>query len=124
MPAEKSGAHIGAIRNWIQWNCVNGDAVTWDSDDILQLRRNLTPKLLEGLAQKIADAVIDDPRLVTVDKLQDRWEKAGYPYLEISTSTNSAHQILVIYEDESLHEYLAFSDALSTIFRKLKLSAS
>jgi hypothetical protein len=118
MPAEKSGAHIGAIRNWIQWNCFNGDQVDWGSDEKLNLKREFTVKSLEDLAQMIADDVIDDPRLITVDKLQDRWEKAGHQTFQVEAK--SPHQILIRSNDAFDGEYLTLSDALSAAYRKLR----
>lgn len=73
MPAKKYGAHIGAIHNWIQWNTFNGDRVSWGSEEELKLKRNLTVRELESIAQMVADAVIDDRSLVTAEKIQAAW---------------------------------------------------
>ena len=58
--ASSGGAHFGCIREWIQWNCVNGSDVTWGSDDVLNMKRNVTPKLLEEIACVVAASVINE----------------------------------------------------------------
>jgi len=112
MPAEKSGAHIGAIHNWIQWNTFNGDRVDWGSDEPLILKRNVTARFLEEITQIVADAVIDDPHLVTADKLSDRWKDKNYPpfKLEVDNST------VMLEMNGHVHEYLNLNDALSLLF--------
>jgi hypothetical protein len=50
----KSGKHLGAVRSWIQWNCRNGESVTWGSENSVG---ELTVRQLEELAQRVADAV-------------------------------------------------------------------
>lgn len=57
---QQGGAHYGAVRNWIQCKAVNGESVTWGSQESLQLRYPLTVKLLEDLACTIAAAAIND----------------------------------------------------------------
>jgi hypothetical protein len=54
------GAHLGAVRTWIQWNCHNGSDVIWDSDDILEFRRRLTVKELEELAVRVAVGALSE----------------------------------------------------------------
>jgi hypothetical protein len=44
------GPWLGAVRSWIQSNCINGDSVTWNSSDVLQLRRSLTVAVVEEIA--------------------------------------------------------------------------
>lgn len=53
----EAGAHLRAVRSWIQWNCINGSQVTWGSNEPLRFSRELTVKDMEVLAQKIANAV-------------------------------------------------------------------
>lgn len=53
----KGGSWLGAVRSWIQWNCVNGDSVTWDSND--ELRSPVTVKRLEDAAGDAAWATIE-----------------------------------------------------------------
>ena len=48
------GKWLGAARNWVQWNCRNGEEVTWGSNDVLQ--PPLTIKQVEELAARVADA--------------------------------------------------------------------
>ncbi len=54
------GAHYGAVRNWIQCKAVNGDSVTWGSQDEVRLSYNLTVSLLEDLACTIASAAVNE----------------------------------------------------------------
>ena len=54
----KGGAWLGAARSWIQWHCVNGENVTWGSNE--ELRPALTVKDVEDLAAEIAAAAINE----------------------------------------------------------------
>ena len=56
----KSGEHLGAVRRWIQHTFLNGDTVTWGSDERLDSRWLLTPRVLEELAQNIRNAVLKE----------------------------------------------------------------
>lgn len=56
----RGGEHFGAVRNWIQCKAVNGEDVTWGSQDLVKLRQPLTVSLLEGLACTIASAAVND----------------------------------------------------------------
>lgn len=56
----KSGKHLGVVRSWMQHSAVNGDQVTWGSNEQLKMRINLTPDVMEHLAQDIADAVVGE----------------------------------------------------------------
>jgi hypothetical protein len=51
---EMGGSHLGTIRSWIQWNCLNGDSVTWGSQDPLKFKGSITVKEFETLAVDIA----------------------------------------------------------------------
>lgn len=55
----KSGRHLAVVRSWIQNNARNGDSVTWGSQEILKLR-TISVREMELLAQRIADAAIED----------------------------------------------------------------
>lgn len=50
----KGGAWLGAVRNWIKWNCPNGEFVTWGTDD--KLEGTFTVNKLEDLASRVAEA--------------------------------------------------------------------
>lgn len=52
----KSGSHLSVVRSWIQRNALNGESVTWGSEQFLQLKSQ-TVSDLENLAQEIRDAV-------------------------------------------------------------------
>jgi len=54
------GKWLGAAREWLQWNTLNGDSVTWGSSDVL--RPNMTVKMVEELAAHIAAAAINEER--------------------------------------------------------------
>ena len=51
------GEWLGAVRTWIQWNCVNGDRVTWGSNENLIVP--ITVKRLEDAAGDAAWAMIE-----------------------------------------------------------------
>ena len=53
----KGGNWLGAVRNWIQWNCINGDSVTWGSND--ELKAFFTVKKLEDAAGNAAWSAIE-----------------------------------------------------------------
>jgi hypothetical protein len=114
MPAKSYGAHIGAIHNWIQWNAFNGDRVTWGSDERLNLKRALTVRELEEIAQRVADAVIDDIAMVTAEKIQAAWDAAGYPSLELRAE--GKYRISLTTQGER-HEYLLLEHALGALMR-------
>lgn len=50
---KEGGSWLGAVRNWIQWNCLNGDSVTWGSNDDLG---HFTVNKLEDVAGEAAYA--------------------------------------------------------------------
>lgn len=52
-----SGDHLGEIRKWMQWRFVNGDRVTWGSEEFLS-GTSLTVREMEELAQRIRDASV------------------------------------------------------------------
>lgn len=54
------GKWLGAAREWLQWNTINGDSVTWGSSEVL--RPNMTVKMIEELAAHIAAAAINEER--------------------------------------------------------------
>jgi hypothetical protein len=56
----KSGKHLGVVRSWMQHSAVNGDQVTWGSNEQLKMRINLTPDVMEHLAQDIANAAVGE----------------------------------------------------------------
>lgn len=54
---EKGGAHLGAVRRWIQNNIIRGDSVIWGSDEQV----TVTIKQLEDIAHTVAaDAIMED----------------------------------------------------------------
>lgn len=57
---QTGGEHYGAVRNWIQCKAVNGESVTWGSQDEVRLQHRLTVSLLEDLACTIASAAINE----------------------------------------------------------------
>lgn len=56
---QTGGEHYGAVRNWIQRKAVNGERVTWGSNDEVRLSYKLTVCLLEDLSCTIAAASIN-----------------------------------------------------------------
>lgn len=55
--AIESGIHLAAVRNWIKWNCPNGDQVTWGSNDSIG---EMTVVQLEEVAQRVYEAMKDE----------------------------------------------------------------
>ena len=49
---KKGGPWLAAARNWLQHNTINGDSVTWGSNDII--KPALTVKQIEELAAVVA----------------------------------------------------------------------
>jgi len=66
----KPGAHLGAVRSWIQQLCRNGSSVTWNSYDVLEFNGALTVCELEALAERIRTAVLKEtgPTLSHVER--------------------------------------------------------
>lgn len=58
--SETGGKWLGIARKWMQSNFINGSIVTWGSDDVLKSNKNITPKIVEDLAARIASAVDKD----------------------------------------------------------------
>ena len=54
-PVGTSGKHLGAVRRWIQWNCRNGERVTWGTAD--ELDHRFTVQDLEELAERVREAL-------------------------------------------------------------------
>lgn len=54
------GEWLGAARNWIQHNALNGSDVTWGSNDRLRFTRDLTVKDIEEFAARIAVATLEE----------------------------------------------------------------
>lgn len=52
----KGGKWLGTIRNWIQWNCLNGSDVIWGSNETLNAP--ITVKKIEDAAGTVAWSVI------------------------------------------------------------------
>ena len=71
----KSGKHLGVVRSWMQHSAVNGDQVTWGSNEQLKMRINLTPQVMEMLAQDIADAAVGEV-LADVSNIKRRIDHA------------------------------------------------
>jgi len=57
---DNGGEWLAAVRSWIQSNCNNGSSATWNSDEILECRRNFTPALVEEIAARAVDAAFPE----------------------------------------------------------------
>ena len=75
---KRGGAWLGAVRSWIQWNCINGSDVTWGSDEILRCRRNFTPAMVEEIAATAVDAAFPEVDKLNkkIDELREKLLKA------------------------------------------------
>lgn len=111
---KQGGAHLGAVRSWIQRKAINGETCIWGSNDILKFRQNITPKLLEDLARDIASAVVRE--LITVEHIQEKWEEQGRPEIHLDVKPYS---VKVSYGDEE-NEYLDLNCALRSLYHKLR----
>jgi len=56
---ETGGAHLGTVRNWIQWNFQNGGTVKWGSQEYLT-GTFITVREMEQLSEKIMKAVVKE----------------------------------------------------------------
>ena len=56
----KGGKWLGAAREWLQWNRLNGDSVIWGSHDILRPAFNVRD--VELFAAHVAAAAINEER--------------------------------------------------------------
>lgn len=52
------GAWLGRARSWIQYNCMNGETVTWGSDDVLE--KTFTVRDIEELSARVAASAINE----------------------------------------------------------------
>jgi len=58
---KQGGNWLKAARHWMQWNCLNGDSVTWGSDEVLRTRQgHITVKHIEDLAAEVAAVAINE----------------------------------------------------------------
>ena len=74
---EKGGSWLGAVRDWIKWHCINGDRITWNSDEVL--KPSLTVKKLEEIAACAVTAYINSsPKYDWIDCNQRLPNKSGY----------------------------------------------
>ncbi len=65
---QSGGKWLGTARTWVQWNCKNGDRVTWGSNDILN--PPLTIKKVEDLAGDVAFTAHQETKLNQNNTLQ------------------------------------------------------
>lgn len=56
--ARRGGTWLGAARSWIKRHCLNGERVTWGSNDVLQ--HDFTVDDVERIALEVATAVFDE----------------------------------------------------------------
>ena len=81
---------IGIVREWIQWNCLNGSSVTWGSYEVLRTTHGeITVRDLEKLAMNIQEEV---------NKSKEKEE-----ILRLKRTVNSLNKRLVnLGEDEGI----------------------
>jgi hypothetical protein len=51
------GKALGAARNWMQFECINGGTVEWSSDETLRRHGPLTVADIEGISVKVFEAL-------------------------------------------------------------------
>ena len=55
-----AGKHLGIVRAWMQRKCINGERVTWGSQEMLVFSGGVTVWEMEHLAQSIRNAVAEE----------------------------------------------------------------
>jgi len=65
---KQGGEWLGAARSWLQWHCINGDRVTWGSNDVLI--PHFTVEKIEDLAGDVAHAAIEKHSAVAVELIR------------------------------------------------------
>ena len=73
----RGGKWLGAARNWIQWNCMNGDAVTWGSHDKL----DVDVLDVERMASEVAEAIVEATGLNVIEKAS--FQMVGFEELPV-----------------------------------------
>lgn len=109
---ENGGKHLAVVRSWIQRKALNGDRVTWGSNEILNM--DVTPRKLEDLALEIAKATLSE--VVTTDDLQRAWQEAGRPKIAVEAL---AFTVLVDDGEGERKGYQGIGSALGSLFRSL-----
>lgn len=71
----ESGSHLGVVRRWIQSNAINGETVTWGSQELLKLKP-ITVDEMEKLAQRIKDAVLMETKMAEYEDWKEHKENA------------------------------------------------
>jgi len=113
-----SGPHLGVVRSWIQWNFLNGDQITWGSQDPLISKRAFTPHELERLAEDIRDAVMDE--VVTTQQLGDLASKMVRHSSQTIVIKFDHHRASCTLGGKESPEYLGLEPALKWLFKHLK----
>lgn len=91
MSTIKGGKHIGKVRRWIQWNAVNGSDVLWGSHEPLRFSQQITPAMLERLAQDIRSASMDEIR-GDLERIKNRFDRMVD---ETDTDTKEFSQMVI-----------------------------
>lgn len=93
------GPHLAVVRSWIQRKAINGETVTWGSNEFLKLR-SVTAHDMDNLAQDIAEAVIKEI-ITELDGVCDTFAPWGpHPQRggEYINYCNSCEQTLYLHE--------------------------
>ena len=110
---KSGGAWLGALRSWLQWHTVNGDSVTWGSDEVIRLKGNLTQEVLQDICSDVAAAAISEYKEQTRSTfdfiLQD-----DIKHLSIDRTNESIKDL----DFESLKSLLDSARRLSDAFEK------
>lgn len=56
----QGGAHLGAVREFLQMKARNGESVTWGSNDEVFFRQPVTVKLIEEIGCRAAAGAINE----------------------------------------------------------------
>lgn len=119
MSSIKGGAHLGVVRRWMQRSAVNGDTVTWGSNEELHFFSNLTPAVFEQLAQDIADAVLREN--MTLEQFCVEVQACGVDARVDVQPRTYGYSIMFKTESgaESSGTYLRFLDAMRGLLQQV-----
>ena len=123
-PELDSGNHLLVVRSWMQQHAVNGSAVRWSSDDMLQ-GMGVSVMDMEDLAQRIKNAVLKEVPGSTVpmdtdSRVEQEKIRAKASALSDELLLNTLLGLDIPDLDEAVHE--AASSAASTFNNSASIS--
>ena len=98
------GSWLGYARKWIQSNCINGEDVTWGSDDPLKLRICLRVSDIEEIARNAAKLAVEEYSQKVEKHLKNAPQEVFVLLCDSSGTTFSSDEpfgVAVTTEDEA-----------------------